>query len=242
MSAVTPTHDQDHGALHHQFEDITQQNESYIVGMWTFLVTEIMFFGALFVTYTLYRSFYQMDFWKAHNTLDVTLGGINTFNLLISSFFMVMAVYWAQMHNRKKVLAWLWGVQACAGIFLVIKYFEYSSKWGSNLVPGPNFINDPALLQGANLNHTQIFFSLYFVMTGLHGVHVLVGMLVIGGLMAFWAKNNRLVTLDFVPTEMVGLYWHFVDLVWIFLFPLFYLMPSPAPEITNLLPRSPLGH
>jgi cytochrome c oxidase subunit 3 len=222
-------------ALHHQYEDIHQQNESYVVGMWTFLVTEVMFFGALFVTYTLYRFAYQLDFWKAHNQLNWQLGGANTFNLLLSSFFMVMAVYSAQMHNRKKVLLWLSLVQVCAAIFMAIKYVEYTGKIEHHLFPGIGFITDPSHLQGANLNHSQLFYGLYFGMTGLHGVHVLVGMIVIGALMLFWYKKNRLVTKDFIPTELVGLYWHFVDLVWIFLFPLFYLMPSPAPHITNLL-------
>ena len=235
MAAIAHGHDHHDEALHHQFEDIHQQNESYIVGMWTFLVTEVMFFGALFVTYSLLRFTYQLDWWKAHNTLSVGWGGLNTFNLLMSSFFMVMAVYWAQMHNRKKVLMWLGAVQACALVFLVIKYIEYSSKFEHHLYPGMGFTSDPAQLQGANLNHAQLFFGLYFGMTGLHGVHVLVGMIVIGALMLFWYKKNPLVTKDFIPTELVGLYWHFVDLVWIFLFPLFYLMPSPAPELTRLL-------
>ena len=234
MAAVAHGHGHDE-ALHHQFEDIDQQNESYIVGMWSFLVTEIMFFGALFFTYTLYRWTYQLDWWKAHNTLNVALGGVNTFNLLLSSFFMVMAVYWAQMHNRKKVLLWLAAVQACAFVFLVIKFFEYSAKFEHHLFPGINFTTDASHLQNANLNHAQLFFGLYFGMTGLHGVHVIVGILLIGALMWMWFKNNPLVTKDFVPTEMIGLYWHFVDLVWIFLFPLFYLMPSPAPVITRLL-------
>lgn len=217
----------DHGPLHHQFEDIGQQNESYIVGMWTFLVTEVMFFGAFFLMYTVYRWNYQLDFWKAHEHLNVKLGGFNTMVLLLSSFFMVMAVQGAQLKNRKQVIGNLGFVQICAMIFLTVKYFEYSEKFRDNLFPGVNFTQNAAELHGANLNHAQIYYGLYFGMTGLHAVHILVGMLVIGALMVEWIKRNRLVTEDYVPTELVGLYWHFVDLVWIFLFPLMYLLPKP---------------
>ncbi|RYG27190.1 cytochrome c oxidase subunit 3 family protein [bacterium] len=230
MSAIAHPADHghdDHGPLHHQFEDIAQQNETYIVGMWTFLVTEVMFFGAFFLMYTIYRMYYQVDFWKAHEHLDVKLGGINTMVLLLSSFFMVMAVQGAQLHNRRQVIGNLGLVQICAFIFLGIKAVEYSAKFADNLFPGPNFQNNAAILHGANLNHAQMFYGLYFGMTGLHAVHIIVGMLIIGALMAEWYKRNRLVTQDFIPTELVGLYWHFVDLVWIFLFPLMYLMPKP---------------
>ena len=234
MAAITH-HGGDHHneAVHHQYEDIEQQNESYIVGMWTFLVTEVMFFGALFFTYSLYRFAYQLDFWKAHTHLDVFWGGFNTVVLLLSSFTMVLAVFGAQTHNRKMVLFNITLTIAAAFIFLVVKFFEYSSKIEHHLVPGIGFTTDPQVLHGANLNHAQLFYGLYFGMTGLHGVHVVVGILVLGALFGFWYKKNRLVTKDFIPTELVGLYWHFVDLVWIFLFPLFYLMPAPMHGLTH---------
>lgn len=236
MSTLAHPHDghghDDHGhghveGLHHQYEDIGQQNESYIVGMWTFLVTEVMFFGAFFLMYTVYRMYYQRDFFLAHEHLNIPLGAVNTMILLLSSFFMVMAVQGAQLKNRNQVIGNLGLVQLCAMGFLTIKYFEYSEKFHDKLVPGVNFVQDPAVLHGANLNHAQIYYGLYFGMTGLHAVHILVGMLVIGSLMAMWLKRDPLVTKDFVPTELVGLYWHFVDLVWIFLFPLMYLLPKP---------------
>lgn len=220
-------HDEHHGPLHHQYEDIGQQNESYIVGMWTFLVTEVMFFGAFFTMYTIYRAYYQHDFYLAHKHLDVKLGGINTMVLLVSSFLMVMAVQSAQLKNRARVLIYLTGVQLCAFIFLGIKTVEYQSKFADHLFPGVGFQNDASVLHGANLNHAQMFYGLYFGMTGLHAVHIIVGILVIAALMNFWRKRNPLVTEDFIPTELVGLYWHFVDLVWIFLFPLMYLLPKP---------------
>jgi cytochrome c oxidase subunit III len=235
MAAIV--HHDDHGhhneAVHHQYEDYSQQCESYIVGMWTFLVTEVMFFGALFVTYTLYRYAYQLDFWQSHRHLDVFWGGFNTVALLLSSFTMVLAVYGAQTHNRKMAM---WNIAFTIGfafVFLIVKFFEYKAKIVGNLVPGIGFTTDPAELHGANLNHAQLFYGLYFGMTGLHGVHVLVGIIVLGALWMFWYKRNRLVTKDFVPTELVGLYWHFVDLVWIFLFPLFYLMPAPMHGLTH---------
>lgn len=218
-------HDDNHD-LHHQFEDIEQQNETYIVGMWSFLVTEVMFFGALFMMFTLYRWWYQEDFFKAHEHLDVRMGGFNTVVLLFSSWTMVMAVHCAQKRQRMFVLGYLAVTVACAFIFLIVKYFEYSSKLADHLYPGLGFTQDASILHHANLNMAQLFYGLYFGMTGLHGLHVVVGILVIGALMRLWIIRANCVTKDFVSTEMVGLYWHFVDLVWIFLFPLFYLMPK----------------
>lgn len=214
------------GFVHHQFEDIDQQNETYLVGMWSFLAQEIMFFGAMFTIYILYRWKYGFDWQAAHLELNWKLGGLNTFNLLISSFFMVLAVHSAQLKKRMAVLANLTIVQGCAFVFLVIKYFEYSAKFEHNLFPGVNFAPHAEVLHGANPNAAQLFYGLYFAMTGLHGLHIVIGILIIGALMAFWFRKNPLVTEDFIPTELVGLYWHFVDLVWIFLFPLFYLMPT----------------
>lgn len=229
MSAVID-HDHDHGhneALAHQFENIEQQTECYITGMWTFLVTEVMFFGALFVTFTLYRWNYQVDFFKAHEHLNVLMGGINTMVLLLSSWFVVMAVQGAQLGRRSQVLGFLTLTQLCAFTFLTIKYFEYSSKFADNLYPGIGFTQNPEHVHGANLNHAQIFYGLYFGMTGLHAVHIIIGIIVIGALMNLWYRRAKSVVNDFVYTEMIGLYWHFVDLVWIFLFPLFYLQANP---------------
>ncbi|HWD37599.1 MAG TPA: cytochrome c oxidase subunit 3 [Fimbriimonas sp.] len=237
MAAIAHPHEHEHDpALHHQYEDMNQQNESYLVGMWSFLVTEIMFFGALFLVYTLYRWNYQTDFWLAHHHLDVTKGAINTTVLLFSSFTMVLGVHYAQLHHRKGVILSLLVTVVCACTFLVIKYFEYTSKIEDHLYPGIGFTNNQAVVLGAeyskgnyhvNLNHAQLFYGLYFGMTGLHGVHVFVGILILSALIYLWGKRAKSVTIDYVPTEMVGLYWHFVDLVWIFLFPLFYLMPEP---------------
>lgn len=244
MAAITHgghdhSHDghDNHGPLHHQFEDLEQQNESYMVGMWTFLVTEVMFFGALFFMYTLYRLQYQEDFWIAHEHLDIPLGAVNTTILLFSSYTMVMAVHYAQLKRRNNVLAFLGITNLCALAFLVIKYFEYKSKIADGLMPGPGFTTNAFAAFGhhaqmdngyvVNMNHAQLFYGLYFGMTGLHAVHIIVGILVIGALMRLWYVRAKSVTQDYIPTELVGLYWHFVDLVWIFLFPLMYLMPKP---------------
>lgn len=228
MAVATDLHDAHahHGPVHHQFEDIEQQNETYLIGMWSFLAQEIMFFGALFTIYIIYRWKYGFDWQMAHKELNIGLGGLNTANLLVSSYFMVLAVHFAQLKDRTKVLLWLTGVQGCAAVFLGIKYLEYSAKFEHNLFPGVNFAPHAEMLHGANPNAAQLFYGLYFAMTGLHGLHIIIGMLIIGALQLFWFKKNRLVTEDFIPTELIGLYWHFVDLVWIFLFPLFYLMPS----------------
>lgn len=226
LAPHTAHEDEHHGPLHHQFEDIEQQNETYIVGMWSFLVTEVMFFGALFLMYTLYRWNYQADFYRSHHALSILAGGFNTTILLFSSFTMVLAVQQAQLHKRKNVIALLGVTIVCAFIFLGVKFiYEWPEKAKHALVPGIGFGTKPEHLEGANKRAGELFYSLYFAMTGLHALHIIIGIILLGALAYFWKKGNRLVTNDYIPTEMIGLYWHFVDLVWIFLFPLFYLIP-----------------
>ena len=214
--------------LHHQFEDIDQQNECYIVGMWSFLVTEIMFFGALFLTFTLSRYMYQLDFYKAHEHLNVKMGAFNTTVLLLSSWTMVMAVHSTQLRKKWHSVGYLLATIGFACTFLVVKYFEYSEKFADHLYPGVNFTSDTKVFhEAANMNHAQLFYGLYFGMTGLHAVHIIVGIGILLALVRLFLIEAKCVMKDYVPTELVGLYWHFVDLVWIFLFPLFYLMPKP---------------
>jgi cytochrome c oxidase subunit 3 len=213
--------------VHHQYEDIEQQNESYLVGMWSFMVTEVMFFGAMFLAYILYRWHYQPDFYLAHKALDIGPGAINTVLLLLSSFTMVLAVHFAQLRNKKMVIANLTLTCILATGFLLIKFIiEWPAKFGHHLVPGASFGTHPEYLHGASPRAAELFFSLYFLMTGLHAIHIIVGIIIIGALAATWARGWKLATEDYIPTELVGLYWHFVDLVWIFLFPLFYLIPQ----------------
>ena len=205
-----------HPKLQHHFYSMEQQLEASTLGMWVFLVTEIMFFGGLFMAYLVYRHAYP-DAWAAgSNHLNVPLGALNTAVLIISSLTMAMAVRSAQVGSRKGQLVNLVLTILLGTTFLVVKYFEYKSKFEHHLVPGPNF--DPAL-KGPQ----EIFFSLYFVMTGIHAAHMVVGiglMLVILA-MAYKGKFSP----DYYnPVEISGLYWHFVDIVWIFLFPLLYLL------------------
>lgn len=222
MALAEHAHGHGDEPLHHQFEDIHQQNEAYIIGMWTFLVTEIMMFGALFLAYMLYRWKYQSDFFIAHKELDWRIGAVNTVVLLFSSFAMAMAVHHAQKKDKKRQMQMLWVVQGCALMFLIIKVmFEWVPKWQHHHTP-LNFAWDGA----GSAEHINLFFNLYFGMTGLHGVHIAAGMIIIGALMYLTKKDAPSVKGDYIPTEMVGLYWHFVDIVWIFLFPLYYLLPQ----------------
>lgn len=204
--------------LSHQFEDMNQQNEAYTVGMWVFLVTELMFFGGLFATYIIYRSAYHDGFVAGAHHLDWQLGGLNTIVLLASSFSMALAVRAGMLKAYRAQFLALGFTFLCACGFMVIKAIEYTSKYNSNLIPGPNFDNAANPIPG-----TEIFYSLYFAMTGLHGFHVLIGMIVIA---VFMVRTyiNRKKDMDYMPLEMAGLYWHFVDLVWIFLYPLLYLI------------------
>jgi cytochrome c oxidase subunit III len=245
----------------HQFEDIEQQNESYIVGMWTFLVTEIMFFGALFLALSLYRAAYAEDFHIAHTALDIKLGMTNTLVLLTSSVFMALAVRGAQLGDRVKTQFWIGLTILCAFAFLGIKAIEYTAEFKDHHFPGPTFnadelvkkaeeedkrtghtgihstspiaagVSPPALTATGNgydpqhltVDPKQLFFSLYFIMTGLHGIHVIIGIVLLGTLF-FMVKFRHPAVEYFMPVELAGLYWHFVDIVWIFLFPLIYLI------------------
>lgn len=204
-----------------QYETIEQQQESYVVGMWTFLVTEIMFFGGLFLVYTLYRWKYAETWASMSASLDWKLGALNTTVLLFSSFTVAMAVQKAQKRETKAQIGYLVITILCALTFLVVKYVEYTHKLHLGLWPDWNYIA-PA---GVEAGPSRLYMSLYFAMTGLHGVHVLVGIIVITTLIIMTLKKAPSIS-DYIPTEMVGLYWHFVDLVWIFLYPLFYLIPA----------------
>lgn len=224
MSLEVAHHGHGHNEdLAHQFEDMEQQNDSYIVGMWTFLVTEIMFFGALFLCYVLYRGKFAETFYEiSHHDLNKIMGGVNTAILLVSSYTMALAVYWAQQKHRIKQLLFLGCTIGCAIAFLVIKYFEWSEKAAHHHVPGPFFQYADAGKQ----YQAQMFFSLYFAMTGLHAIHVILGIVllsVMGAMIYFRQRNMKY----YMWLEMAGLYWHFVDIVWIFLFPLYYLIPKP---------------
>lgn len=206
------------GVVAHQFDDFTQQHEASTLGMWTFLITEIMFFGGMFLGYTIYRGNYTEAFAHASNHLDVLLGTINTAVLIGSSLSVAMAVHAAQETKQRATLGFLVLTILLGTIFLGIKFTEYYHKYEEHLIPGWNF-----QYAGDNAGHAAIFFSFYFAMTGMHALHMIIG-IGIFLVLAFGAWRGRYSDSYYTPVELAGLYWHFVDIIWIFLFPLFYLL------------------
>jgi cytochrome c oxidase subunit 3 len=189
------------------------------LGMWTFLITEVLFFGGMFAGYAVYRAMYPDAFGSTSRYMDVILGGTNTAVLICSSLTMALAVRAAQLSKRRDLILFLILTMIFGTVFLVIKGFEYHAKWVEHLVPGFNFHYEDSRYT----HHAQILFFLYFCMTGMHALHMIVGL----GLLAFLLIQSirRVFHANyFAPVEMIGLYWHFVDIVWIFLFPLLYLI------------------
>jgi cytochrome c oxidase subunit III len=237
------------GALFGQFKTLEQQKDTATLGMWIFLITEVMFFGGIMLAYTINRHIYFHAFAMGSNTLSLRLGTINTLVLLASSFTMAMAVWSSQTSRKKWVTIFLTFTIILGFAFFTIKYVEYAQKFHHHLVPGKNFdifycANNPsacpdidaadmekeqeelkaAYAADPNLNaHAQLYYSAYFGMTGLHALHMVIG----AGLL-FWllkeSFSGRFNAEWNTPVDMVGLYWHFVDIVWIYLFPLLYLI------------------
>ncbi len=206
-----------HHVAHH-FESQVQEYESAKLGVWLFLVTEILLFGGLFVTYIVYRALYPEMFHEASKYLNRPMGSLNTIVLICSSFTMAMAVQKTKTEETQKAIRYLAITLVCAVTFMIVKYFEYSHKIHEGLLPGSHF-NFEAI------HHVKapLFFSLYFMMTGLHGIHVLAGM----GLILWVLVRSKLGHFDktyVAPVELTGIYWHLVDLIWIYLFPLLYLI------------------
>ena len=211
-----------HPALAHQFDSLGQQKEVATLGMWVFLATEVLFFGGLFATYAIYRAWYPEAFAAASHELDVALGTINTVVLITSSLTMALAVHAAQLGQRKLVLLFLAATMILGAVFLGIKSVEYYHKFVEHHVPGPGF-----QFEREHFRHAQLFFSLYFIMTGLHALHMVIGIGIM--LVMFWWSWRGTITVEYYsPIEISGLYWHFVDIVWIFLFPLLYLIGRHA--------------
>jgi cytochrome c oxidase subunit 3 len=239
-----------HPALQHHFDTMSQQKEAAVVGMWVFLLTEILFFGGLFAAYMVYRIWYFDAFAEASRSLSLFWGGLNTAVLIGSSLTMAMAVRCAQTNKRAATVNWLVLTMILGAVFLGVKVIEYADKFEHHHVPGYNFqwaaaheapaagAEQAPAADGAtaaephrelSLNAeqlqltTQIYFSLYFTMTGLHALHMIIGI----GIMCvitWMAHKGRFDEQYYTPVEMAGLYWHFVDIVWIFLFPLLYLV------------------
>jgi cytochrome c oxidase subunit 3 len=208
-----------HPKLQHHFDDMGQQAEASTLGMWVFLVTEIMFFGGLFMCYLVYRAASPEAFKEASHHLNVVWGTLNTAVLICSSLTMALAVRAAQTSLPPRTqVGWIGATWFLGAVFLGIKAIEYSDKFRDGLVPGPYFEWHGKYPAGA-----EMFYSLYFAMTGLHALHMVVGlgiMTVIGAM----AWRRQFDSTYYTPVEVSGLYWHFVDIVWIFLFPLLYLI------------------
>ena len=216
-------------ALLHHFATEEQQRDSASFGMWIFLATEVMFFGGLFCAYLIYRRWYFGDFAAASKSIDAFLGGINTAVLICSSLTVVLAIWAAQTARRGLLILMLILTMLFGLTFLGIKGIEYKQKFDEHHVPGPSFSFDHEAIPGsnpvryANPQHAQIFFSLYFIMTGLHALHMVIGLGIFTWLL-WMAWKGRFTPRYHTPLEIGGLYWHFVDIVWIYLFPLLYLI------------------
>jgi len=239
------------GELFGQYKTLDQQKETATLGMWIFLVTEILFFGGVFLTYTINRHQFPTAFGIGGNMLSLKLGGANTVVLIASSFTMAMSVWSAQTSKKQLVTIFLILTLILGTVFLGVKVVEYRDKFVHHLIPGNSFdvtycSKNPAVcdLSGKDLDdevkeikegieteggvtalnaHAQLYFSLYFGMTGLHALHMIVG----AGLLLWLILESRKGRFDAnynTPVENIGLYWHFVDIVWIFLFPLLYLI------------------
>ena len=218
----------------HHFATEEQQREAGSFGMWLFLLTEIMFFGGLFFAYLLYRNWYYDAFVAASNQLSVPLGGANTAILITSGFFMALAVWAAEVRKKALLVIFLVLTTLFGLAFLGIKYDEYHEKYEKHHIPGANFdvsqfinpsaygLNEKPLAPDA-AQKTQMFFFLYFAMTGMHALHMIIGIGLLVWLLARAQRGDF--TAGYVaPIENFGLYWHFVDIVWLFLFPLLYLI------------------
>jgi cytochrome c oxidase subunit 3 len=218
-------HRLDRPGLDHQFDSYEQQRESASLGMWAFIVQEVMFFGGLFVTYLVYRWSYPAAFAAASHHLDIRMGAFNTTVLIASSLTMALAVRAAQLGRRKPLVGFLVATLLLGSVFLGVKAVEYQHKWEEHHVPGPAFEFESVGLHGAPIEprNAMIFFSLYFAMTGLHALHMVVGIGLLLWLIVHAAKG-RFTPENHNYVEGIGLYWHFVDIVWIFLFPLLYLI------------------
>jgi len=220
--------------LEHHFATESQQREASNFGMWLFLLTEIMFFGGMFTAYLIYRIWYYPAFVAGSHWMIIWAGTLNTVVLICSSFTMAMGVHSAEIRNRKLLLRYLIATLLLGCVFLGIKAFEWHDEWEHHHVPGLNFsINefthvDPRYpldkpLPRDMAEKTQDYFSLYFLLTGVHALHMLIGVSILLFII-FHAWRGAYTTGNMNFVENFGLYWHFVDIVWIFLFPLLYLI------------------
>jgi cytochrome c oxidase subunit 3 len=213
MADATPAS----GVVHKQFDDFEQQHAAGTFGMWVFLATELLFFGGMFCGYAFYRMRFAAAFEAGSHLLDVRWGAINTAVLLTSSLTMVLAVRAGEMRRPASRMIFVMATTLLGSMFLTIKFaFEWTHDYHEHLVPGLNFALQSPLARGI-----ELFFCFYFLMTGLHAIHLIIGIVVLGAMIALAGYDDRESSSRF---EITGLYWHFVDIVWIFLFPLLYLI------------------
>ena len=216
-NSTTATTGHKHHFAHH-FKDAMHEFVSAKEGIWLFMVTEILMFGGLFVAYIIYHNIYPQMFAEGASHLDWRLGFLNTLVLILSSFTMALSIFFIQNGKNQKATWMLLVTLICAATFMVVKYFEYTHKFHLGLLPGKFF--NYAEAQSSNLG---LYFSFYFCMTGLHGIHVMLGM----GLITWVLIRNLRDEFDphyFTAVEGVGIFWHIVDLIWIYLFPILYLI------------------
>jgi len=208
-----------------QFDTADQQRDASTLGMWIFLITEVMFFGGMFLMYTAYRALNPLVFAVASSSLNATIGAFNTAVLLCSSFTMVLGVRASQLGQRRAIIVFVILTILLGGVFLGVKAIEWHEKFVEHHIPGPSFHLEGTTEQGT----AQLFFSLYFAMTGLHALHMVIGV----GIMSFilYQAWRGIYTHEYnTPVDVAGLYWHFVDIIWIFLFPLLYLIDRHLPK------------
>jgi cytochrome c oxidase subunit III len=212
--------------LEEQYRNLEEQHEAGALGMWVFLATEVMFFGALFLGLGAYHILYGPAFEKASEKLNWIIGGLNTIVLLVSSLFMVLAVHYAKHGNRSLLTLFLGLTALLGGMFLVLKGFEYYTDYRDNLIPGWRFDDQEWIKDGLTAEQVpqvKLFLIFYWVMTALHGVHVTVGIIAV--LVLLWlARRGTFTPAYYSPVDVTALYWHFVDTVWIFLLPMLYLL------------------
>lgn len=202
------------------YVDAAQKSEAQHLGMWTFLTTEILFFGGLFACYAIYRSHYPKGFVEGSHHLDFGIGTVNTVVLLTSSLCVALGDYAVRMGRERVLMRWLAAAWLLGAAFVALKGYEYWVKYYDHFIPGAGFHGE-----GPHAAEVELFMVLYFVMTGLHAVHMIAGLAALAWL-GWLARRGRVSAANPAPVEMVGLYWHFVDAVWVFLYPLLYLIRS----------------
>ncbi len=217
------------GTLEEQFENLDQQHQAAALGMWVFLATEVMFFGTLFLAVAVYRYMYPVAFERASGQLNWVIGGINTIVLLVSSLTIVLAVHYARHGRRNRIVLFLALTALLGACFLCLKAVEYYIDYQENLIPGWRFDTDEWVAQRGlrpdQVPHVKLFLLLYWIMTGFHALHVTIGIAAVL-VMLVLTRRNYFSPVYYSPIDVTALYWHFVDIVWIFLLPMLYLLST----------------